>query len=40
MYCPVCAASEFGYRPDFAATYAQAWELIPNEPSQPTTDGV
>lgn len=25
-YCPPCAASEFGYRPELAETYVCAWE--------------
>ena len=28
FYCPPCAASEFGYRPDVAANYVCAWEPI------------
>lgn len=34
VYCPPCAASEFGYRPAFADTYVCAWEPIESE----TTD--
>jgi hypothetical protein len=30
-YCPVCAAAEFGYPPDIAATYVCAWEPLTNE---------
>jgi hypothetical protein len=30
-YCPVCAAAEFGYRPDVAACYVCAWEPLPVE---------
>lgn len=26
FYCPPCAASEFGYRPDVAANYVCGWE--------------
>ena len=26
VYCPPCAAREFGYRPDLAASYVCAWE--------------
>ena len=29
IYCPPCAASEFGYRPDIAANYVCAWDPIP-----------
>jgi hypothetical protein len=28
VYCPVCAAREFGYRPEVAANYVCAWEPI------------
>lgn len=35
VYCPPCAASEFGYRPAFAETYVCAWEPLPTE----KTDG-
>jgi hypothetical protein len=28
VYCPPCAAAEFGYRPDFAGKYVCAWEPI------------
>ena len=31
IWCPVCAAAEFGYRPDIAAMYVRAWEPTPNE---------
>jgi hypothetical protein len=31
VYCPVCAAAEFGYRPDVAATYVRGWEPISSE---------
>jgi len=31
VYCPPCAAAEFGYRPDVAATYVRAWEPPPVE---------
>jgi len=30
VYCPPCAAAEFGYRPDAAATYVCAWEPLPS----------
>ena len=30
-YCPPCAASEFDYRPDVAATYVCEWEPLPGE---------
>jgi hypothetical protein len=26
IYCPACAAAEFGYRPDVGANYVRAWE--------------
>jgi hypothetical protein len=29
LYCPPCAAGEFGYRPEAAATYVCAWEPLP-----------
>jgi len=29
VYCPVCAASEFGFKPDVAAMYVRGWEPIP-----------
>ena len=32
VYCPVCAASEFGFQPDFAAHYMRSWE--PGEPDR------
>ncbi len=28
VHCPPCAAAEFGYRPDVAASYVCAWEPI------------
>jgi hypothetical protein len=28
VYCPPCAASEFGYRPDLAENYVCGWEPI------------
>lgn len=31
VYCPPCAAAEFGYRPDVADTYVCAWEPIGTE---------
>ena len=31
IYCPVCAAREFGYRSDAAATYVRGWEPTPSE---------
>jgi hypothetical protein len=31
VYCPVCAAREFGYRPDVAERYVRAWEPLPAE---------
>jgi hypothetical protein len=31
IYCPPCAAREFGYRLDVAATYVCAWEPVPVE---------
>ena len=30
-YCPPCAASEFGYRPEAAEGYACAWEPLPGQ---------
>ena len=26
LYCPPCAAREFGYKPDVAASYVCVWE--------------
>jgi hypothetical protein len=26
IYCPVCAAAEFGFRPEAAANYVRGWE--------------
>jgi len=37
VYCPVCAAAEFGYRPDVAARYVCAWEPLPSQP-HPTAE--
>jgi hypothetical protein len=34
IWCPVCAAAEFGYRPEVAAAYVRAWEPRPGD----TTD--
>ena len=31
VYCPPCAASEFGYRPDLAEAYVCAWEPLPGQ---------
>ena len=31
LYCPPCAAAEFGYRPDVAERYVCAWEPLPSE---------
>ena len=28
-YCPPCAASEFGYRPEAAQSYVCAWDPLP-----------
>lgn len=36
VYCPPCAAAEFGYRPDVAEHYVCAWDPLPSE----TTDSV
>jgi hypothetical protein len=32
VYCPPCAASEFGHRPGLAATYDCAFEDVPRAP--------
>lgn len=32
LFCPLCAAEEFGYRPDLAATYIRVWEHHSNQP--------
>jgi len=29
LYCPPCAAAEFDFGPDVAATYVCAWEPLP-----------
>jgi hypothetical protein len=29
LYCPPCAAAEFGYRPDVAAEYVCIWDPLP-----------
>ena len=26
IWCPICAAEEFGYRPEVAATYVRGWD--------------
>ena len=31
VFCPPCAASEFGYRPDVAGRYVCAWEPLPEQ---------
>jgi hypothetical protein len=31
MWCPVCAAAEFGYRPDIAANHVFASEPVASE---------
>ena len=31
IWCPICAAEEFGYGPHVAATYVRAWERLPSE---------
>ena len=31
VYCPPCAAGEFGYRPDIAESYVCAWDPLPAE---------
>jgi hypothetical protein len=31
VYCPPCAAAEFGYRPDVAAKYVCAWDPLRTE---------
>ena len=36
IWCPVCAAEEFGYRPDIAATYVRGREPLPVD----TTDSL
>lgn len=28
IYCPACAATEFGYRPGVGTSYVRAWEPI------------
>jgi len=32
IYCPPCAASRFGYRPDVAESYVCVWPPLPGEP--------
>ena len=34
VYCPRCAAAEYGHRPDVAAEYVCIWEPQPS-PSEP-----
>lgn len=36
LYCPLCAARFFDYRPDVAATYVCTWEPLPDETTQAT----
>ena len=31
VYCPPCAATEFGYRSGVAATYVCVWEPLPGD---------
>ena len=31
VYCPPCAAAEFGYRPEIAESYVCAWDPLPAE---------
>jgi len=33
IYCPPCAAAEFGYRPELGEKYVRGWERLPD--SQP-----
>ena len=40
LYCPPCAASEFGYKPDVAARYVCAWEPLPSEVEDNRREGV
>lgn len=40
VYCPPCAAAEFGYRPDIAANYVCAWEPLPIQASEASTEGL
>jgi hypothetical protein len=37
VYCPPCAAAEFGYRPASAADYVCEWRPLPDTPSGGTT---
>jgi hypothetical protein len=39
VYCPPCAAAEFGYRPDVAAGYVCAWEPLPEPARDTAADG-
>ena len=32
VYCPPCANTVFGYRPDVAAEYVCFWEPLPADP--------
>jgi hypothetical protein len=34
VYCPPCAAAEFGYRPDVAASYVCAWDPVSREAAE------
>jgi hypothetical protein len=40
VYCPPCAAAEFGYRLDSAASYVCAWEPLPGQPPDASSDGL
>jgi hypothetical protein len=39
VYCPPCAAAEFGHRPDIAANYVCAWEPLPGQAPEASTEG-
>jgi hypothetical protein len=39
VYCPPCAAAEFGHRPDIAADYVCAWEPLPGQAPEASTEG-
>lgn len=36
LYCPPCAAEEFGHKPDVGAKYVCAWEPLPSRRPETT----
>ena len=39
VFCPPCAAAEFGHRPDVAAEYVCIWEPLASDTHGPSTEG-